>query len=66
VDIEPENEDVSARIELRGQGLRGEFPQQVGSLVINVNSIEEILNRVLNFYQTKQQSIKSALDTLFE
>lgn len=66
VELEPGNGDTAASIELRGKGLRGESPQEVGSLVINVNSIEEILNRLLRFYQTKQQSIEQALDSFFE
>ncbi|MBS0014624.1 MAG: YdbH domain-containing protein [Desulfobacterales bacterium] len=66
IHLEPEKQDATARIELRGQGVEGESPQEVGSLVINVNAIEEILNRVLGFYSTKDQSIAEALDVLFE
>ncbi|MFN2341890.1 MAG: YdbH domain-containing protein, partial [Desulfonatronovibrio sp.] len=35
---------TSARIELRGKGVEGDPPQEVGSLVINVNDLEEIVN----------------------
>lgn len=66
INLEPGNQDAAARIELRGKGVEGESPQEVGSLVINVNAIEEILNRVLGFYSTKDRSIAEALDMLFE
>ncbi|MCF8028300.1 MAG: YdbH domain-containing protein [Desulfobacteraceae bacterium] len=66
INLEPGNQDAAARIELRGKGVEGESPQEVGSLVINVNAIEEILNRVLGFYSTKDRSIADALDMLFE
>ena len=66
INLEPGNQDAAARIELRGKGVEGESPQEVGSLVINVNAIEEILNRVLGFYSTKDRSIAEALDVLFE
>ncbi|MFO7859937.1 MAG: YdbH domain-containing protein [Desulfosalsimonas sp.] len=66
INLEPGNQDAAARIELRGKGVEGESPQEVGSLVINVNAIEEILNRVLGFYRTKDRSIAEALDALFE
>lgn len=58
--------DTRARIELRGTGLKGDPPQEVGSLVINVNDLGEIVNRVLRFQLTKDESIERALDDLFD
>lgn len=57
---------TSARIELRGKGVEGDPPQEVGSLVINVNDLEEIVNRVLRFQLTKEESIERAFDELFD
>ncbi|RQD67525.1 MAG: hypothetical protein D5R98_00770 [Desulfonatronovibrio sp. MSAO_Bac4] len=57
---------TSARIELRGKGVEGDPPQEVGSLVINVNDLEEIVNRVLRFQLTREESIERAFDELFD
>ncbi|MGM0402202.1 MAG: intermembrane phospholipid transport protein YdbH family protein [Thermodesulfobacteriota bacterium] len=59
-------EDTSAMIELRGQGVEGDPPQEVGSLVINVNDLGEIVNRLLRFQMSKEESIEKAFDELFD
>ncbi len=59
-------EDTSAMIELRGQGVEGDPPQEVGSLVINVNDLGEIVNRLLRFQMSREESIERAFDELFE
>ncbi|MFO7727539.1 MAG: YdbH domain-containing protein, partial [Desulfonatronovibrio sp.] len=66
VNLEPGPDDTSARIELRGKGVRGDPPQEVGSLVINVNDLQEIVNRVLHFQLTRDESVKKALDDLLD
>ncbi|WP_028573921.1 intermembrane phospholipid transport protein YdbH family protein [Desulfonatronovibrio hydrogenovorans] len=58
--------DTSARIELRGRGVEGDPPQEVGGLVINVNDLGEIINRVLHFQISKEESIERALEGLFD
>ncbi len=65
VQLEPGLEDTAARIELRGRGVEGDPPQEVGSLVINVNDLGEIVNRVLRFQLTRDESIERALEDLF-
>ena len=65
VKLIPGLEDTAARIELRGRGVEGDPPQEVGSLVINVNDLGEIVNRILRFQLTKDESIERALDDLF-
>lgn len=59
-------EDTSAMIELRGRGVEGDPPQEVGSLVINVNDLGEIVNRLLRFQMSKEESIERAFDELFD
>lgn len=66
VDLKKGAEDTSARIELRGQGVEGDPPQEVGSLVINVNDLGEIINRALRFQMTAEESIEKAFDALFD
>ena len=66
VNLDPEAAGTSARIELRGRGVQGDPPQEVGSLVVNVNDLEEIVNRVLRFQLTKDESIERALDDFFD
>jgi hypothetical protein len=66
VNLVPGLEDTAARIEIRGQGVEGDPPQEVGSLVINVNDLGEIVNRVLRFQLTRDESIERALDELFD
>ncbi len=66
VKLVPGLEDTSARVELRGRGVKGDPPQEVGSLVINVNDLGEIVNRVLRFQLSKDESIERALDELFD
>jgi hypothetical protein len=65
VKLIPGLEDTAARIELRGRGVEGDPPQEVGSLVINVNDLGEIVNRILRFQLTKDESIERALEDLF-
>jgi hypothetical protein len=64
VNLVPGPEDTSARIEIRGRGVEGDPPQEVGSLVVNVNDLGEIVNRVLRFQLTKDESIERALEDL--
>ncbi len=64
VNLKPGPEDTAARIELRGRGVEGDPPQEVGSLVINVNDLGEIVNRVLRFQLTRDESIERALEDL--
>ena len=59
-------EDTSAMIELRGRGVEGDPPQEVGSLVINVNDLGEIVNRLLHFQMSREESIERAFDELFD
>lgn len=66
VNLDPEAEGASARIELRGKGVKGDPPQEVGSLVININDLQEIVNRVLHFQLTRDESIDKALDDLLD
>ncbi len=58
--------DVGARIEIRGQGVEGDPPQRVGSLVLNISGLEETLNRALEFRPEGEKEIRRALDDLFE
>lgn len=66
VKLEPGPDDTSARIEIRGKGVQGDPPQEVGSLVINVNDLQEIVNRVLHFQLTRDESVRKALDDLLD
>ncbi|MFP4236259.1 MAG: YdbH domain-containing protein [Desulfonatronovibrio sp.] len=66
VNLEPGPDDTSARIELRGKGVQGDPPQEVGSLVVNVNDLQEIVNRVLHFQLTRDESVKKTLDDLLD
>ena len=66
VNLEPRIEDTGARIELRGRGMEGDPPQEVGSLVININDLGEIVNRILRFQLTRDESIERALEDLFD
>ncbi len=66
VNLKKGAEDTSARIELRGRGVEGDPPQEVGSLVINVNDLGEIINRALRFQMTAEESIEKAFDALFD
>ncbi len=65
VRLKPGLLDTAARIELRGRGVEGDPPQEVGSLVININDLGEIVNRVLRFQLTRDESIERALEDFF-
>ncbi len=65
LDLIPLENDVRARIELRGRGVRGDPPQEVGSLVININDLGEIVNRVLHLQLGRDESIRQTLEDLF-
>ena len=61
-----EQDDVGARVEIRGQGVEGDPPQRVGSLVLNITGLEETLNRALEIRPEGEMDIRRALDDLFE
>ncbi len=61
----PQKKDVSARIELRGQGIKGDPPQQVGSLVLNINDVQQALNQVLRFNLSREEAVQQALEDVF-
>ncbi|MGM0645293.1 MAG: intermembrane phospholipid transport protein YdbH family protein [Thermodesulfobacteriota bacterium] len=60
----PQGEEVTARVELRGQGKRGDPPQRVGSLVFNINDVQQALNQALHW--GKQKAVRRALEELME
>ncbi|MFW6179231.1 MAG: hypothetical protein ACOC43_12815, partial [Desulfohalobiaceae bacterium] len=59
----PQEDEVAGRIELRGQGVRGDPPQKVGSLVLNISNVEQALNQALKL--GKEKALRNALDELF-
>ncbi len=60
--IVPLADDVRARIEIRGQGVHGDPPQRVGSLVLNISGLEETLNHALDLGITGEDAAMRALD----
>jgi len=66
VDLRRVNGETSARVELRGEGARGDPPQEIGSLVLNINNLEEVINRALGFVMTSGESIDRALEDLLD
>jgi hypothetical protein len=66
VDLKRINGETSARIELRGKGARGDPPQEIGSLVFNINDLEEVVNRALGFVMTSGESIDRTLEDLLD
>lgn len=61
----PQAGDVAAQIELRGQGVQGDPPQKVGSLVLNINDVQEALNQTLRFNLGQGEVLQKALEDLF-
>jgi len=59
-------QDVVARIEIRGQGVEGDPPQRVGSLVLNISGLEDTLNRVLELRPAGEEEIRRTLDDWFD
>ncbi|MFW6401971.1 MAG: intermembrane phospholipid transport protein YdbH family protein [Desulfohalobiaceae bacterium] len=59
----PQEDEVAGRIELRGQGVRGDPPQKVGSLVLNISNVEQALNQALKL--GREKAVRKALDELF-
>ena len=59
----PRDSDIAAQIELRGQGVRGDPPQRVGSLVFNISDVQQALNQALHW--GKKKAVRRALDELF-
>ena len=62
LNIIPLADDVRARIEIRGQGVHGDPPQRVGSLVLNVSGLEDTLNHALDLGITGEDAARRALD----
>ncbi len=62
LNIVPLADDVRARIEIRGQGVHGDPPQRVGSLVLNISGIEDTLNHALDLGITGEDAAMEALD----
>jgi hypothetical protein len=58
----PKDKEVKARIELRGQGVRGDQPQQVGSLVFNVSGVQQALNQTLRW--CREEEVQQTLERL--
>ncbi|MGM0425517.1 MAG: intermembrane phospholipid transport protein YdbH family protein, partial [Thermodesulfobacteriota bacterium] len=61
----PQEDGVLARMELRGQGVKGDPPQQVGSLVLNINDVQQAMNQVLRFQLGREGAVQEALEELF-
>jgi hypothetical protein len=53
---------TSARIELRGKGVQGDPPQEIAALILNINDIDELLNRFLAVQETGEQHIDRVLE----
>ncbi|MFA7013795.1 MAG: YdbH domain-containing protein, partial [Desulfobacterales bacterium] len=66
IDLKKAGSETAARVELRGKGVQGDPPQEIGSLVLNVNDLEELINRVLGFKMTSGESIDRALEDLLD
>ena len=66
IDLKKAGSETAARVELRGKGVQGDPPQEIGSLVLNVNDLEEMINRVLGFKMTSGESIDRALEDLLD
>lgn len=66
IDLKKADSETAARVELRGKGVQGDPPQEIGSLVLNVNDLEELINRVLGFKMTSGESIDRALEDLLD
>lgn len=66
IDLKKAGSETAARVELRGRGVQGDPPQEIGSLVLNINDLEELINRVLGFKMTSGESIDRALDDLLD
>ncbi len=62
LNLVPSMDDVGARIEIRGEGVHGDPPQRVGSLVLNVSGVEETLNHALDLGITGEEAVMRALD----
>ncbi|RQD78520.1 hypothetical protein, partial [Desulfonatronospira sp. MSAO_Bac3] len=62
LNIIPMADDVRARIEIRGEGVHGDPPQRVGSLVLNVSGLEDTLNHALDLGITGEDAARRALD----
>ncbi len=62
LNIIPLADDIRARIEIRGQGVHGDPPQRVGSLVLNVSGLEDTLNHALDLGITGEDAARRALD----
>jgi hypothetical protein len=61
----PQEDGVSARMELRGQGVKGDPPQRVGSLVLNINDVQQALSQALKFNLGREEAVQKALEDLF-
>lgn len=66
MDLKKAGHETAARIELRGKGVAGDPPQEIGSLVLNVNDLDELINRVLGFTMTGRESVGRALEELLD
>lgn len=66
VDLKRAGQETAARIEVRGKGVKGDPPQEIGSLVLNVNDLDELINRVLGFTMTGRESVDRALEELLD
>ncbi len=66
VDLKRRGRETAARVELRGRGVKGDPPQEIGALVLNINDLDELINRVLGFKMTSGESIDRALEDLLD
>ncbi len=66
IDLKKAGSETAAKVELRGKGVRGDPPQEIGSLVLNINDLEELINRVLGLKMTSEESIDRALEDLLD
>ena len=46
--------------------MTGDPPQEIGSLVLNVNDLDEIINRVLGFTLSSRESVDRTLEELLD
>lgn len=66
MDLKKKGQETAARIEVRGKGMTGDPPQEIGSLVLNVNDLDEIINRVLGFTLSSRESVDRTLEELLD
>lgn len=61
IDLTEGWQGTAARIELRGKGLQGDPPQEIAALILNINDLDELINRVLGLQKTQAETIDRTL-----